>query len=49
MSSHHRDDDTHIWQALVVQEFGDDDVDALDYLAETSRADDGRDPVERGA
>lgn len=30
---------TRIARALIVQEFGPDDVDALDYLGQTSRAD----------
>ncbi|WP_459191805.1 hypothetical protein [Halosimplex sp. J119] len=33
-------DESRIWRALVVQEFG--DIDALDYLQARSRADDGR-------
>lgn len=33
-------DERRIWRSLVVQEFG--DIDALDYLQRSSRADDGR-------
>jgi hypothetical protein len=32
-------DETTIWRAVVVQERGREDVDALDYLRERSRAD----------
>jgi len=42
-------DERDIWRALVVQKYGPDEVDALDYLAAQSRADDGRDPVGRSA
>lgn len=33
-----------VYRAVVVQAFGDYDGDALDYLGDTSRADDGRRP-----
>lgn len=36
-------DDTRLWRAFVVDEFGEESWD--DYLRQTSRADDGRDVV----
>ncbi|WP_281373091.1 hypothetical protein [Halosimplex rubrum] len=35
-------DEQRIWEGLVVQSHGPDDVDALEYLRRGSRADDGR-------
>jgi hypothetical protein len=39
MSRYGLDDDTKVWEAVVVQEWGPDDVDVLSYLAHESRAD----------
>jgi len=39
MSRYDHTDVQDIMQAIVVQEFGRDDVDALDFLAHRSRAD----------
>jgi len=39
MSRWHHRTQTDIYRALAVQEYGRDGVDALDYLADRSRAD----------
>jgi len=39
MGRYDHSDDRDIYRALVVQEFGADDVNALDYLQSQSRAD----------
>jgi len=39
MSRYDHSDEADIYRALVVQEFGADGVDALDYLRDQSRAD----------